>query len=84
LTLSFALAVTTFSNSFNNVGNLQTASYAYDNVGNLQNVTYPNGVVHNYNYDTRNRLTNLGVNGTVSGAPGPIASYAYTLVSTRI
>jgi hypothetical protein len=26
-------------------------------------------------YDTRNRLTNLGVTGTVSGAPGSIASY---------
>jgi RHS repeat-associated protein len=55
------------------------ASYGYDNVGNLQTVTYPNGVVHNYTYDNRNRLTNLGVNGTVSGAPGAIASYAYTL-----
>ena len=32
-----------------------------------------------YGYDTRNRLTNLGVNGTVAGAPGAIASYAYTL-----
>jgi RHS repeat-associated protein len=42
-------------------------------------VTYPNGVAHNYSYDTRNRLTNLGVNGTVSGTPGAIASYAYTL-----
>ncbi len=30
-------------------------------------------------YDTRNRLTNLGVTGTVSGAAGAIASYAYTL-----
>jgi YD repeat-containing protein len=36
-------------------------------------------VVHNYTYDQRNRLTNLGVNGTVNGAPGAIASYAYTL-----
>jgi RHS repeat-associated protein len=50
-----------------------------DNVGNLGSVTYPNGVVHSYACDGRNRLTNLGVNGTVSGAPGPIASYAYTL-----
>ena len=48
-------------------------------MGNLQSVTYPNGVVHAYGYDTRNRLTNLGVNGTVSGAPAPIASHAYTL-----
>ena len=36
-------------------------------------------MVHNYTYDTRNRLTNLGVTGTVSGAPGSIASYGYTL-----
>jgi RHS repeat-associated protein len=57
----------------------RVASYGYDNVGNLQTVTYPNGVVHNYTYDNRNRLTNLGVNGTVSGAPGAIASYTYTL-----
>ena len=56
-----------------------TTSYTYDNVGNLQSVTYPNGVVHAYSYDARNRLANLGVNGTVNGAPGPIASYAYTL-----
>ena len=51
------------------------AAYGYDNVGNLQTATYANGVVHNYSYDTRNRLRNLGVNGTVSGAPGAIASY---------
>jgi len=42
-------------------------------------VTYPNGMVHTYTYDNRNRLTNLGVNGTVNGAPGAVASYAYTL-----
>jgi RHS repeat-associated protein len=44
-------------------------------VGNLQSVTYPNGVAHNYSYDTRNRLTNLGVNASTTA----IASYAYTL-----
>jgi YD repeat-containing protein len=33
------------------------------------------GTSINYTYDTRNRLTNLGVSGT----PGAIASYAYTL-----
>jgi RHS repeat-associated protein len=47
----------------------------YDNVGNLQTVTYPNGVAHGYTYDTRNRLTNLGVNKSATA----IASYAYTL-----
>jgi hypothetical protein len=31
-------------------------------------MTYPNGIVHSYGYDTRNRLTNLVVNGTVNGA----------------
>jgi len=61
------------------------ATYGYDNVGNLQNVAYlnsstgSNAVVHNYAYDQRNRLTNLGVNGTVNGVQQPIASYAYTL-----
>ncbi len=54
-------------------------SDTYDNVGNLASVTYPDTVVHNYTYDTRNRLTNLGVKGSVSGSPGAIASYAYTL-----
>jgi YD repeat-containing protein len=38
-------------------------------------VTYPNGVAHAYTYDTRNRLTNLGV---AKGATA-IAGYAYTL-----
>ena len=57
---SFILGVPAFSNS-------------YDNVANLQRVTYPNGVAHNYAYDTRNRLTNLGVNK----ASTPIASYAH-------
>jgi RHS repeat-associated protein len=60
-----------------NLGVFSTLSY--DAVGNLQTVNYPNGVVHSYTYDTRNRLTNLGIAGTVNGAPGAIASYAYTL-----
>ena len=42
----------------NNTG---TTTYGYDNAGNLQSATYPNGVVHSYSYDTRNRLTTLGV-----------------------
>ena len=41
--------------------------------------TAANDLATAYPYDQRNRLTNLGVNGTVSGAPAPIASYAYTL-----
>ena len=36
-------------------------------------------MAHSYSYDARNRLTNLAASGTVAGAPGPIASYAYTL-----
>jgi len=56
----------------------QTAHYSYDAVGNLQTLTYPNGVVHNYSYDFKNRLTNLGI--TSGGAtPTTIASYAYTV-----
>jgi YD repeat-containing protein len=50
----------------------------YDAVGNLGTVTYPNGVAHGYTYDTRNRLTNLGV---AKGATA-IASYGYTLDAT--
>jgi len=42
----------------NNTG---TTAYGYDNVGNLQSATYPNCVMHSYSYDTRNRLTTLGV-----------------------
>ena len=64
--------------------NTGTTSYAYDDVGNLASVTYPNGVVHAYTYDVRNRLTSLGVTGNSStpgqpAVPGTIAGYAYTL-----
>ena len=50
-------------------------------MGNLASVTYPNGVVHAYSYDQRNRLANLAVN-KVAGTPvvtTPLLSYAYTL-----
>jgi RHS repeat-associated protein len=57
------------------VGNPLSSTYAYDKVGNLQSVTYPNGVVHTYTYDARNRLTNLAVNNSAA----PMESYAYTL-----
>jgi RHS repeat-associated protein len=50
-------------------------SYVYDAVGNLATVTYPNAVAHSYTYDTRNRLTTLGV---AKGATA-IASYGYAL-----
>ena len=44
-------------------------------MGNLQSFAYPNGVTHGYSYDTRNRLTNLGVaNGTTH-----LAGYGYLL-----
>jgi YD repeat-containing protein len=52
-----------------------STSYTYDPVGNLATVTYPNGVAHSHTYDTRNRLTNLGV---AKGATA-IAGYGYTL-----
>jgi RHS repeat-associated protein len=56
-------------------------SYSYDPVGNLAAVTQPNGVVHAYTYDNRNRLANLAVNA--GGGAGPaLASYAYTLAPT--
>jgi len=42
-------------------------------VGNLATVTYPNGVAHAYAYDTKNRLTNLGV----TGSAGNVAGYSY-------
>jgi YD repeat-containing protein len=41
-------------------GNGATA-YTYDAAGNLGKAAYPNRVAHNYAYDTRNRLANLGV-----------------------
>jgi RHS repeat-associated protein len=53
-------------------------AYTYDNVGNLQTVTYPNSVAHTYGYDSRNRLTNLGVAGT----GGQLAGYSYLLDAT--
>ncbi|HEY6388091.1 MAG TPA: RHS repeat-associated core domain-containing protein [Candidatus Acidoferrum sp.] len=83
VTLSVAGALCTSGNASqpNGTVNTGTTTNAYDNVGNLHSVTAPNGngMVHAYTYDTRNRLTNLGVNGMVSGAPGAVASYAYTL-----
>jgi len=50
-------------------------NYGYDNVGNLQSFAYPNGVAHSYSYDTRNRLTNLGV----AKASVQLAGYSYIL-----
>ena len=43
-----------------------SAELSYDALNRLatlqeNNTTYPNGVVHSYSYDTRNRLTTLGV-----------------------
>jgi len=60
-------------------GNGQVAGgYTYDAVGNLASAYYPNGVVHTYTYDAKNRLTNLGV--THGGAtPVAIAGYTYAV-----
>ena len=35
------------------------SSYTYDKVGNRKSLSYPNGVVAEYLYDARNRLTDL-------------------------
>jgi RHS repeat-associated protein len=53
----------------------QTTNYSYDDVGNLASFSTPNGVTHNYTYNTLNRLTNVGVSKTAA----TLASYAYTL-----
>ena len=52
-----------------------TTNYTYDPVGNLATVTYPNGVVHTYGYDNRNRLTNLGV----AKGTNQLVGYTYLL-----
>src|SRR5581483_10722211 len=52
-------------------------TYTYDSVGNLQSFAYPNGVATNYNYDTLNRLTQVGAVAQST----TIASYTYTLGS---
>ena len=57
-------------------GNLNVQStLSYDAVGNLATVNYPNGVVHSYTYDNRNRLTNLGV----TAGSANLFRYTYTL-----
>lgn len=48
---------------------------ANDNGTNLHSVTYPNSVVHSYTYDTRNRLTNLGV----TKGSANLLGYTYSL-----
>jgi YD repeat-containing protein len=67
--LSFIIAAPAFSNS-------------YDNAGNLASVTYPNGVVPNYTYNTRNRLTNETIASDPSGMNGAV-SYTYDPVGNR-
>jgi len=37
-------------------------NYSYDATNQLSSFTYPNSVAHSYSYDTRDRLTTLGVN----------------------
>jgi len=49
--------------------NTVTTAYGYDNVGSLQSATYPNCVMYSCSYDTRNRLTTLGV----ANAAQPVA-----------
>jgi RHS repeat-associated protein len=49
-------------------------NYSHDAAGNLSGYTYPNGVQTSYNYDTLNRLTQMG-----AAKNGALSSYAYTL-----
>ena len=50
------------------------SNYAYDATNQLASMQYPNGVIHSYSYDLRNRLTNLGVHTGTS----VLATYAQT------
>jgi len=56
--------------------NSQQVIYQYDEADNLIRIDYPNGTYTTYDYDTRNRLTNL-----TNYAPGDtvISTYTYTL-----
>jgi len=56
----------------------QAASYGFDMVGNLQYMRYGNGVTNLYQYDARNRLTNLVWKLNAS----PLASFGYQLGPT--
>ena len=53
----------------------QAAAYGFDTVGNLEYLRYGDGVTNLYQYDARNRLTNLvwNLNGT------RLAGFAYQL-----
>lgn len=55
-------------------------SYVYDEVGNLQRTTQPNGVQHEYSYNTVNLLTQLNLS---SGA-STLAGYSYTHTPARL
>jgi len=59
----------------NRLTGTKNTSYGYDGVGNLTVLQYPNGVTNQWQYDTRNRLTNevwkLG--------SGTLASFFYQL-----
>ncbi len=58
------------------LSSLSITSYGYDDVGNLDTVEYGNGFLHDYSYDTINRLANLVVERSDTGVA---QSYAYTL-----
>ena len=55
-----------------------TTSYSYDPVGNLDSFVYPNGLKHQYAYNSLNRLTNVSA---VSGQSA-LGSFAYELGPT--
>jgi len=52
-----------------------TTSYTYDAIGRQIRVDYPNGVTTSYEYDTRNRITNI-IHRNSNG--DTLQSFAYT------
>lgn len=53
-----------------------TATFTYDAVGRPASLTYSNGVAASYRYDALGQLVSLVQR--ISGAPQPLASFAYT------
>ena len=56
------------------------AGYTFDAVGNLQTLRYGNGVTNVYQYDARNRLTNLVWN--TGGTVDPARQYTLMMLQT--
>jgi len=82
---------TQITHAYDNLGRLQTvtdnklaapntSTYYYDAVGNLDHFTYPNGVVHTYTYDERNRLKTLAVTANSGAALLRVQSWGWWYV----